>query len=298
MSCEVSVIIPTYNRPQELRRAVVSVLNQTFKDFELIIIDDASDTDVESVVESFDDGRISFIEHKINKGGSAARNTGIHHSSGEYIAFLDDDDQWAKIKLERQLSYMKNENCSMTYSDFEFVSDHSIVNKMRWLLPTEKAKKPSGRKDLIPYILSGELSLGGFSTIMVEKDIVDEIDGLDEDYDRLQDWEFVIRLLEVTNVDYINEELVVKIGYNPPSGESIEESWETFCQDFTEYIEEASHMGLDPELNIQFTISHAYLRDGHLRTGIEKIPISEINGTKPFLKFILSITIGLRNHIK
>lgn len=298
MSCVVSVILTTYNRPQELRRAVVSVLNQTFKDFELIIVDDASDINVESVVESFDDEKISFIKHETNQGGSAARNTGIYHSSGEYIAFLDDDDIWVKTKLETQLSHMKRENCSITYSDFEFVSNYSFVNKVRKLLPTERTEKPSGGKDLIPYILSGELSLGGFSTIMVEKAIVDEIDGLNEDFDRLQDWEFVIRILELTNIDYINEELVVKTGYNPPSGESIEESWAVFCQEFSEYIEEASHMGFDPELSIQFTIGHAYLRDGYLRTGIERIPISKIVNIKSFLRFILSIGIGLRNCVK
>ena len=99
----VSVIIPTYNRAHLVGRAIKSVLNQTFQDFEIIVVDDGSTDSTKEVVTSFNDTRIRYIKHQMNKGGNAARNTGLKNSKGEYIAFLDSDDEWLPEKLERQL---------------------------------------------------------------------------------------------------------------------------------------------------------------------------------------------------
>ena len=103
----VSVVIPTFNRPAMLARAIESVLNQTYSNLEIIVVDDASEGDIEAVVKSFDDERIKLIRHEHNQGGSAARNTGIWHSRGRYIAFLDDDDEWLSQKTERQLKDLR-----------------------------------------------------------------------------------------------------------------------------------------------------------------------------------------------
>ena len=89
---QVSVIIPTHNREEFLRSAITSVLNQTFQEFELIVVDDFSGDHTAEVVRSFTDTRVRFIQHKTKKGGAAARNTGIRNAHGKYIAFLDDDD--------------------------------------------------------------------------------------------------------------------------------------------------------------------------------------------------------------
>ena len=101
----VSVIIPTYNRAHLIGRAIKSVLNQTYKDFELIIVDDSSTDNTEDIVRKYQkkDERIKYILHKKNRGGSVARNTGIKSSKGEYIAFLDSDDEWLCEKLEKQI---------------------------------------------------------------------------------------------------------------------------------------------------------------------------------------------------
>src|SRR5215510_16423618 len=98
----VSVIIPTFNR-QTIGRALSSVLRQSRKDLEVIIVDDAStDNSLDQVCRS-DDRRIKIIAHRVNRGAAAARNTGIRAARGNYIAFLDSDDLWAPNKLERQL---------------------------------------------------------------------------------------------------------------------------------------------------------------------------------------------------
>src|SRR5262245_46961170 len=100
---KVSVIIPTHNRADFLRDAIFSVLNQTFQDFEIIVVDDASTDNTSEVIGAFNDERIRYLRHDTNKGGSAARNTGILNSQCDYIAFLDDDDQWLPEKLAKQV---------------------------------------------------------------------------------------------------------------------------------------------------------------------------------------------------
>jgi len=89
-----SVVIPTYNRAELLQRAIRSALNQTFEDFELLIVDDCSTDQTGKVVESFLDERLRYIRHDMNKGAPATRNTGISQARSEYVAFLDDDDEY------------------------------------------------------------------------------------------------------------------------------------------------------------------------------------------------------------
>ena len=104
----VSVIIPTRNRYSFVPRAIQSVLNQTYQDFEVLVVDDASDDHTDEIVKGFSDERITYIHHEVKRGGSAARNTGIKFSKGEFIAFLDDDDQWLPEKLQCQMHLLSN----------------------------------------------------------------------------------------------------------------------------------------------------------------------------------------------
>jgi len=102
----ITVIVPHYNNQSSIKKTISSVLNQSYKKFELIIIDDCSD-DVkmlENIISGFNDNRISLIKHTTNKNGSAARNTGIANANGEWIAYLDADDEWEKDHL---INYVK-----------------------------------------------------------------------------------------------------------------------------------------------------------------------------------------------
>ncbi len=96
----VSVVIPTYNRAHLVGRAIQSVLNQTYHDFEIIIVDDGSIDNTEDVVKSLNDPSIRYTRHDQNRGGSAARNTGIKMARGEYVAFQDSDDEYLPEKVE------------------------------------------------------------------------------------------------------------------------------------------------------------------------------------------------------
>ena len=107
---KVSVIIPTYNRASLLQEAIDSVLNQTYTNWEVIIVDDASEDNTEKVVKAISDSRVHYIRHSQNKGGADARNTGIDNSQGDYVAFLDSDDIWEPTKLETQLDQIFRAN--------------------------------------------------------------------------------------------------------------------------------------------------------------------------------------------
>src|SRR5215831_17207605 len=105
---KVSVIIPTYNRAGFLRTAIISVLNQTFQDFEIIVVDDASTDNTPEVVTHFGDKRIKYIHNDINKGDAGTRNVGVVNSNCTYIAFLDDDDEWLPNKLQMQIDMLED----------------------------------------------------------------------------------------------------------------------------------------------------------------------------------------------
>ena len=108
-SPKVSIILPTYNRAHIIEKAIQSVLNQTYQDFEIIIIDDGSKDDTKKIIRGFQekDNRIKYIRFEENKGAAAARNAGIKMSKGEYITFQDSDDEWLPEKLEKQMKIIE-----------------------------------------------------------------------------------------------------------------------------------------------------------------------------------------------
>src|SRR5688572_23500515 len=97
----VSVVIPAYNRAARIADSIKSVLAQTFQDFEIIVVDDGSTDGTAEAASTFGDPRIRVVRHSLNRGGSAARNSGIQSAAAPYVAFLDSDDEWYPIKLER-----------------------------------------------------------------------------------------------------------------------------------------------------------------------------------------------------
>ena len=104
---QVSIVIPTHNRATLLRRAVLSALGQTYEDLEVVVADDASSDGTADLIRSLADRRITYVRHEVNQGVSISRNTAIARARGEYIAFLDDDDEWCPEKLERQMDRMR-----------------------------------------------------------------------------------------------------------------------------------------------------------------------------------------------
>jgi glycosyltransferase involved in cell wall biosynthesis len=198
---KVSVIIPTYNRAELLYAAIASVLGQTFQDFEILVVDDHSPDHTAQVVQRFHDGRIRYLLHETNKGGAAARNTGIQNSAGEYIAFLDDDDEWLPEKLGMQIALLENSppEVGCIYTGY-LVIDRASGN----ILGQKPAVK---RGDLSTALLSGNC-LGGTSSVLVRRECFNAVGLFDEALPSFQDYDLWIRLAQKFQFDCISRPLL------------------------------------------------------------------------------------------
>jgi len=197
----VSVIMPTFNREHLISRAVGSVLNQTFRDFELIIVDDGSRDNSGEVIREFNDSRINYIRHEKNRGVAAARNTGIKAARGEYVAFLDSDDEWRPQMLYRQIKAFgeASSDAGAVYTDMINIDN----NKTRSLYG-RRAKEGNLHKAILkgfPVYLQ---------TIMVKKACLDQIGLFDEEFTIEEDYDFMIRLSGKFEFKYIREPLAVR----------------------------------------------------------------------------------------
>lgn len=183
----VSVIIPTHNRAGLLPRAVESVLAQTHDDYELIIVDDCSSDDTQRVIAEFADSRIRHFRHEVNRGVSAARNTGIANARGEYIAFLDDDDEWLPTRLAKQSAIMDTAPSRVGF----------VYGWMDVVYPDSGGiPVPFDRLNAEGNIFSHMIRLRGclHSTFLARTSSVRDVGGFDENMVAREDSEFLCRL--------------------------------------------------------------------------------------------------------
>lgn len=192
----VSVIIPVYNPGNFLDRSVASVLRQTARDLECIVVDDGSSEDVASL-SILADARVRYLR-QANRGVSVARNVGVSVSHGRYIAFLDQDDEWLPGKLEAQLAALA-ESPAASFA-------HTPFN---WVLPGRE--QPSGQQQ-VTYVgsLAGDDSYVCLSSLMVERVKHDAVGGHDPLLAQQQDWDFVLRLLMTFGPPVSTAESLVK----------------------------------------------------------------------------------------
>lgn len=193
----VSVIIPTYNRANLVGRAIKSVLEQTFKNIELLVIDDGSDDDTEKVVKNFDSEAIKYIQHEENKGAAVARNTGIENARGEYVAFLDSGDEWFPQKLEKQVSVLKKKkDVGIVYVGTIYFDERYNDNLLEIVIP--KYKGMVYRK-----LLEKNIVCGGCSSVLIRKQCFEYVGGFDSEFPAAQDWDMWIRIAKLYKFDYI-----------------------------------------------------------------------------------------------
>lgn len=196
----VSVIIPTHNRASLLAVAVQSVLAQTFQDFEILIVDDASTDNTKEVVSALSDNRIRYFRRDMSGGDAVARNLGIANSKGEYIAFLDDDDSWLPEKLDLQMNLFK-------ISTFPIGGVHAGYMKID--LKSQKIvglKFAEERGDIFNSIL-GE-NLINTSSVVIKKECIEEVGVFDESIPWCSDQDLWIRISEKYHWDCVKEALV------------------------------------------------------------------------------------------
>ena len=198
---KVSVIVPTYNRAGWLEETLRSVVNQTFKDFELIVVDDGSIDNTSQVMQSFPDAQYFVME--TNSGVSKARNLGLDFAKGEFICFLDSDDLWDEKKLEIQLHWMENNKDSQVcYTNEIWIRNGVRVN------PMNKHRKYTG--DIFRYCLA--LCIVSPSSVMLRKELFDKVGNFDESLPACEDYDLWLRIAVKYKFHFIEEALIIKRG--------------------------------------------------------------------------------------
>jgi len=197
----VSVIIPSHNRAWSIERAIDSILSQTVKEFEIIVVNDGSSDGTEEILTS----RYPVVrQYTINRSGvSKARNVGIQNARGEWIAFLDSDDYWLPNKLEEQMSYLAmNPWFQICHTDEIWIKNGKRINQ------SKKHQKYSGWF----FYPSLQLCLISPSSVIIKKTVFDNVGMFDENFEYVEDYELWLRITAFYPVGYINKKLVVKTG--------------------------------------------------------------------------------------
>ncbi len=197
---EVTVIIPTYNRAETLCLAIKSVLNQTFQDFEILVVDDASKDHTKEAVSRFKDKRIKYIRHETNKKEAGTRNTGVRNSNGRYIAFLDDDDEWLSEKLEKQV-YLLEHGPSLVGGIYtgSFQIDRASGKTLTQIIPTK-------RGDIFRDMLSRNY-IGTPSVVLLKKECFEKVGLFDESILFGPDYDMWLRISKEFHFEYIRDPL-------------------------------------------------------------------------------------------
>jgi glycosyltransferase involved in cell wall biosynthesis len=198
----VSVIIPAFDRPRRLVRAIRSILSQTFKDYEIIVVDDGSSEDTEEALDPYMP-LIHYIRHHENRGVSAARNTGIRCSTAPWIALLDSDDYWLEDKLCVQMEYL-----DQNPGAFACQTEEIWIRNGRRVNPKRKHKKPSG--DIFARSLA--LCLVSPSSVILKRSLLEEVGLFDETLPAAEDYDLWLRISCRYPVYLIERKLVVKEG--------------------------------------------------------------------------------------
>lgn len=207
----ISVIIPSYKSRGGLQKSVDSVIAQSYKAFEVIVVDDNNpDTperqSTEQLMQKYTvDSRVIYIKHEANKNGAAARNTGIRASKGEFIAFLDDDDSWKEDKLEKQLAFLDS------HPEFDAVYTYTQNSKgyTPWTIPYEG-------NVIFPLLMNRSRMYT--STLLLTRKSVLAIGGFDDSFRRHQDYEFLIKFFNSGfRIGCIQDSLTI---YTPLRGNS------------------------------------------------------------------------------
>lgn len=193
----VSVIIPAYNRERTIKAAVKSVLNQTFTNIEVIVVDDCSSDNTCSVLNDIDDDRLRVIRLEKNSGACAARNEGIKESKGVYIAFQDSDDVWHSDKLEKQIAALKYYNADICFCAFNKKNINSENTSIYPVL----------NEGIISYSILASYSQASTQTIISKRNIFDQ-ELFDPQLPRLQDFDWMIRSAKKKKVTFVAEPLV------------------------------------------------------------------------------------------
>ena len=269
---KVTCVITSYKREGDiLRRAVNSVLAQTWENIELLIIDDNRgegsekySREVKKIAEEAGE-KVSYLKSAEPRGAQAARNTGIKRASGDYIAFLDDDDEWLPKKIELQVNLMEKEkDAGLCYCDGFRVNDATNP-------PTVKRRFNMGFKTRLNYkdmLCSDEI--GSTSQALIRKEVFDKVGGFDLSFPARQDYEMWLRITKWYPAVGINEPL---FKYHLGANGQVSKNWKKCVQGhellYKKYREDIDKIA-KAKFNVIFYLAHYYRMDGQNFRAIRK----------------------------
>ena len=207
----VSVVIPAYNRAASVGEAIQSVLRQTYSDFELLVVDDCSTDGTRDEVRKISDRRVTLLESPRRLGPAGARNQGIAHARGAWIAFQDSDDEWLPRKLEMQMKRLTapDTNYVGSYCGLLALDEPEEAPGSRltphyvpepWLRPLEG--------DILPTLLRGNVI--STQTLVIRRQVMARQDYFDPDTTPVEDWDLALSLAQLGPISFIDEPLVLK----------------------------------------------------------------------------------------
>ncbi len=202
-SPQVSIIIPTYNRDKLILKALDSIFSQSYQDFEVLVIDDASTDNTEQVIKELDHPKVRYFKMEKNGGQCIARNVGTRNAKGDYLAFLDSDDEWLPQKLERQMELFEKgpDQLGAVYG-YSYQKD---------VIKDETSLSDSGyfRGDIHSKVLTGFCPPTP-SLFVVKRSAYERVQGFDESLITFVDLDLWIRISEHYHFDYVEEPIIIK----------------------------------------------------------------------------------------
>jgi len=189
---KVSIVLPTYNGAKYIRQSIDSCLNQTYKNIELIIVDDGSVDETPEIIKYYQDERIRYLRHNENNGIPNALNTGFAKATGEYLTWTSDDNYYAEQAIEQMLSFLKRKNCEFVYCDYYVFEDNDLSNLNSVKLPDALA-------------LEKHNDVG--ACFLYSKMVKEVIGNYDTDAFLAEDYDYWIRVFKKFSMRHLNEPL-------------------------------------------------------------------------------------------
>jgi len=293
----VSVVIPAYNRANVLGRAIDSALAQTRRDIEVVVVDDGSSDDTEAVVEGYDDPRVRYVAHGANRGVSAARNTGVDAARGEYVAFLDSDDEWVARKLERQLAAIESRGPGWVGAYCEpLVPDPSpFARAVAWASGlVRRDGVTEGGRELADALLRMQVFMSPGSTLIVERAVLESVGGFDEGLRIYEDWDLVLRVLAVGKLAHVDEPLAVIHASGDPPGAVYAANDRRYLDRNAELVAELAGRGIDVERVHRLGVAGHFLSGGEFREALSYLDWNVAVRPADAARVLLWTALGLR----
>jgi glycosyltransferase involved in cell wall biosynthesis len=257
----VTVIIPNFNYGHYLSESINSVLSQTYRNFELVVVNNGSTDESMEILKSF--GRQIRVIDQQNLGQSGGRNSGMNAARGDFISFLDADDLWEKDKIEKQIELLGYESqliyCGISrFNDNDVTSQDVILPKYRGQCSDDFLKNPG-----VSIVLSGE------STAMFSKSLVATVGNFDLDLNSAAGWDFFRRCSKFTKFDFVDEPLVKYRIHQTNMSRSIQGNVEDIRKAYNKLLKDpdwnvSAKLSQEISRNLQFSFLKTYIKNGLL----------------------------------